>query len=77
MKKMGEKFMRIRLKKETLCAHDVHELTKYPRPWFKAKPALPAGTELEVDKEWSNFYGTYYRCGEYDIPVDAAVIIRR
>ena len=69
--------MGIKLKRDTMCAHDEHEMTKYPRPWFKAKPMLPAGTVLNVGKEWSNFYGCYYRCGEYDIPVDAAVVVKR
>lgn len=44
--------MKIRLIKETMCAHDVHEMTNYPRAWFNPKPALPEGTELVVDKEW-------------------------
>lgn len=66
----------IELTKDTMCAHDKHELVNYPRSWFKAKPTLPAGTVLEVKEEWSNFYGTYYRCetadGEYDIPIENA-----
>ena len=49
--------MEIKLKRDTMCAHDEHEMTKYPRSGFKAKPMLPAGTVLNVDKEWSNFYG--------------------
>ncbi len=40
--------MKIKLIKPTKCAQDVHETTKYPRPWFKPKPELPAGTILEV-----------------------------
>lgn len=35
--------MKIKLIKPTKCAQDVHETTKYPRPWFKPKPELPAG----------------------------------
>ena len=77
VKKFG---MFIELTKDTMCAHDEHEITKYPRPWFKAKPLLKAGTRLEVEERWSNFYGTYYRCetedGLYDIPVDNAVIVK-
>ena len=69
--------MEIKLKRDTMCAHDEHEMTKYPRPGFKAKPMLPVGTVLNVDEEWSNFYGCYYRCGEYDIPVDAAMVVKR
>ena len=40
--------MKIKLIKPTMCAQDVHETTKYPRPWFKPKPELPAGTTFEV-----------------------------
>ena len=32
--------MKIKLIKPTQCAQDVHETTKYPRPWFKPKPKL-------------------------------------
>ncbi len=71
--------MKIKLIKETQCAHDVYEMTKYPRPWFKPKPALPEGIVLTVDSEWSNFYGSYYRCtqenGTYDIPISSAEVI--
>lgn len=51
--------MKIKLIKPTKCAQDVHETTKYPRPWFKPKPELPAGTILEVSDVWLNFYGQY------------------
>ena len=67
--------MKIKLKRDTRCAHDEHEMTMYPRKGFTPKPVLPAGTVLKVEKKWMNFYGTYYRCGEYDIPTDAAVVI--
>ena len=77
VKKLG---MVIELTKDTMCAHDEHEITKYPRPWFKAKPLLKAGTRLKVEERWSNFYGTYYRCetedGLYDIPVNYAIIVK-
>jgi hypothetical protein len=66
----------IELTKDTMCAHDQHEIKNYPRPWYKAKPELPKGTVLTVKETWSNFYGTYHRCvtpdGEYDIPVENA-----
>lgn len=67
--------MKIKLVKPTKCAHDEHEERLYPRPWFVAKPILQEGTVLDVDKKWSNFYGTYYRCGDYDIPIDNAVLL--
>ena len=68
--------MEIKLKRDTRCAHDEHEMTLYPRKGFTPKPILPAGTILQVDKKWSNFYGFYYRCGNYHIPTDAAVVIK-
>ena len=73
IKKMAKQ---IELTKDTMCAHDQHEIKNYPRPWFEPKPKLPKGTVLTVKKTWSNFYGTYHRCvtpdGEYDIPVENA-----
>ena len=66
----------IQLTEDTMCAHDKHEMTKYPRPWYKAKPTLHVGTILKVEEEWTNFYGSYYRCettdGSYDIPIENA-----
>ena len=71
--------MTIKLTEDTMCAHDLHELTRYPRPGFRAKPALPKGTRLKVKEEWMNFYGSYYRCmhenGEYDIPVGKVLVV--
>jgi hypothetical protein len=71
----------IELTEDTMFAHDLHELTHYPRPWFKEKPMLPKGTRLTVKEEWANFYGSYYRCdhenGEYDIPISKAKIITK
>lgn len=71
--------MLIQLIEESLCAHDVHELMHYPRPWYKPKPLLPKGTYLLASEVWSNFYGSYYRCeheyGSYDIPVSSARVI--
>lgn len=56
---------------ECSCQHDIHEMTHYPRKNFKAKPKIPEGTEVEIIKEWNNFYGIYYRVvydgKEYDI----------
>ena len=66
----------IQLTEDTMCAHDRHELTHYPRPWFKAKPTLHTGAVLEVKEIFTNFYGQYYKCetkdGVYDIPVENA-----
>lgn len=81
--------LKIILTEDTLCAHDVHETTYYPRDWFKSKPKLKVGTILHVKDIWNNFYGQYYKCDipegidvtgctinyEYDIPVQKAKII--
>ena len=53
---------KIRLNKNTKCSQDIHETTNHPRPWYKEKPELSKGTILEVEKEFGNFYGLYYRC---------------
>lgn len=53
---------KIKLNKDTRCSQDIHETTNYPRPWYKEKPELPKGTVLEVEEEFGNFYGFYYRC---------------
>ena len=81
--------MKIKIIKPTKCAQDVHETTKYPRPWFKPKPELPAGTILEVSDVWLNFSGQYYRyqlpeemkdkgysLPWYDIPIENAEIYK-
>lgn len=71
--------MKIKLLEDTMCAHDLHEITNYPRPWFKEKPMLKKDTVLTVSEIWNNFYGSYYRCehdsGIYDIPVEKAIVI--
>lgn len=77
--------MKIKIIKPTKCAQDVHETTKYPRPRYKPKPELPAGTILEVCDVWQNFFGSHYRCllpeemkdkgyslPWYDIPIENA-----
>ena len=42
----------------------IYETTNHPRPWYKEKPELSKGTILEVEKEFGNFYGFYYRCNK-------------
>lgn len=71
------------------CFHDMYEMTKHPRAWFKCKPELQIGTRLNVKSITSNFYGTFYTCGipegvkvdqdciqTYDIPVYNAKVIK-
>lgn len=63
---------------ECSCQQDIHEMIHYPRKNFKAKPKIPANTEVEILKEWSNFCGIYYRVRyngkEYDIRIDEITI---
>ena len=79
----------IRLKVSSFCFHDMYEMTKHPRSWFKPKPELQAGTELHVISITQNFYGTFYCCyvpvgirleygciPTYDIPIGSAEVIR-
>lgn len=78
----------IQLLQASSCANDEHEIENYPRPSFKPKPEILAGTRLRVKEEWQNFYGRYYRCylpdemkdkgysiPWYDIPVDKKAIV--
>ena len=63
-----------------MCEADLHEMTFYPRKWFKAKPKLKAGEEFLYDgAEYKNLYGHYYELttehGTYHIdPCNAEVI---
>lgn len=79
---------RIRLTVVSFCFHDMYEITKHPRSWFKCKPELQAGTELRVRSITRNFYGTFYCCDipegvelekgfipTYDIPLGNAEVI--
>lgn len=71
--------MKIVITKECYCEADMHEMAYYPREGFKAKPRLKVGTVLEVSKEWTNFYGAYFRCetpdGTYDVSICNAKIV--
>ena len=56
----------------TLCAHDVHEVTRYRTMSLTIKPELKAGTVLKVTDFEENAYGMFYVCrtedGYYYIP---------
>ena len=85
---MIEKVKVIELKNVCFCFHDMYEMTKYPRGWFKRKPELQAGTNLTVKQITRNDYGTFFTCvapnfidckkfsiETYDIPVYSASIV--
>lgn len=68
---------RIEITSPTTCAHDDHESFYYPRKGYVCKPKLEPGTVLEVVKQWSNCYGSYYKAKTddgliYDIPINKA-----
>lgn len=52
----------------------------YPRPGLVEKK-FKSGETFEVDREWSNFYGSYYRVKvdgkSHDISTSNAKIIQR
>lgn len=60
----------------TLCAHDVHEVTHYRTMSLTIKPELKAGTVLKVTDFEENAYGMFYVCqteeGYYYIPLARA-----
>lgn len=72
--------MVIEVIKDCLCEHYVHEIMNYPRPGLVEKK-FKVGETFEVDGEWSNFYGSYYRVkvdGRYhDISKNNVKIIQR
>ena len=52
--------MIIEVKKNCFCEGYLHELLRYYRSGLVEKKFV-TGEQFEVDKEWSNFYGSYYR----------------
>jgi hypothetical protein len=64
--------MSMKIKSDCLCEGYLHELSKGVS-WAK-KRELKAGDEVEFVKEWSNFYGRFYRVKkdgiEYDVKPD-------
>jgi hypothetical protein len=52
--------MIIEVKKDCFCEGYLHELLRYYRPGLVEKK-FKTGEQFEIDKEWSNFYGSYYR----------------
>lgn len=65
--------MKIKLKMNTLCAHDVHEVARYRTLSLTIKPELKAETVLKVTDFEENDYGMFYVCntkeGYYYIPL--------
>jgi hypothetical protein len=72
--------MVIEVIKDCLCEHYVHEIMNYPRPGLVEKK-FKSGETFEDVKEWSNFYGSYYRVKVgsiyHDISKSNAKIIQR
>ena len=54
--------MKIEITKDCVCEHYIHEIMNYPRPELdKLKKEFKVGEQYDVDTEWSNFNGRYYR----------------
>jgi len=68
--------LKIKIIKDCCCEHDLHEMTNYSRYGLTLQE-FEDGDVLEVEKEWTNFYGSYYRCttekGYADIKVQNAI----
>ena len=58
---MGAEPVKIKITAACCCEHDLHEITNYPRQGLTLQQ-FKAGDELEVKNEWTNCYGSYYRC---------------
>lgn len=54
---MNKKFI---VTENCFCEGYLHELLRYYRPGLVEKK-LFKGDEVELEKEWGNFYGTYLR----------------
>lgn len=54
--------MKIKLRADTLCAHDVHSVAWYRTMNLHIKPVLKAGTILKVTDCVENIFGIYYVC---------------
>lgn len=52
--------MKIRVIKDCFCEHYLHEVMNYPRKGLVEK-RFKAGEEFEVEEDWWNFYGSYYK----------------
>jgi hypothetical protein len=72
--------MIIEVTKDCLCEHYLHELLNYYRSGLVEKK-FRQGEQFEVVKDWSNFYGSYYRVivdgKSHDISKDNCKIISR
>lgn len=53
--------MRIEITIDCFCEHYLHEVLHYPRPGL-VETKFKKGDILEVEEEWSNMYGRYYKC---------------
>ena len=51
---------KIKVTKDCLCEHYLHEILNYPRKGLVEKKFYK-DEEFEVIEDWFNFYGSYYR----------------
>lgn len=52
--------MKIKIIRDCLCEHYLHEINNYPREGL-IKKEFSKGELFEVKTEFNNFYGSYYR----------------
>jgi hypothetical protein len=52
--------MKIKITKDCLCEHYLHEAKNYPREGL-IKKEFSVGQEFEVKTQFGNFYGSYFR----------------
>ena len=72
--------MKVKITKECMCEHYLHELTNYPREGLdKMEKTFHVGEEYEVIEKWNNFYGSYYRVeGDnktHDLSIENCIIV--
>lgn len=60
---------KLKVTQDCLCQHYIHEKTKYPREGLVEKK-LKKGEIVDFIKEWTNFYGTYWRVEKNDVTYD-------
>lgn len=62
--------LKYKVKEDCFCEGYLHEICNYPRPGLKEMKLLKDDIVV-LDKEWSNFYGSYLRVikndNKYDI----------
>lgn len=72
--------MKVKVTKECMCEHYLHEVTNYYREGLESmKKTFHVDEEYEVIKKWNNFYGSYYTVqGDsrtHDLSINNCIVI--